>query len=108
MCFIFCSAIKYLESAIYWSYIKSIPIEWDEGKNEANFAKHGLRFESFEGFDTEPVVLVDDRRDYGEERFRAFGRIDGEPHSIAYTTRGDDLRLISFRPAHEKEIARYE
>lgn len=55
-----------------------MPIEWDEGKNEANFAKHGLRFESFEGFDTEPVVLVDDRRDYGEERFRAFGRIDGE------------------------------
>ena len=87
---------------------KIVAIEWDRAKNEANFAKHGLWFEGFEGFDTEPVVLVDVRGDYGEERFRAFGRIDGVPHSIAYTTRGDNLRLISFRRAHEKEVARYE
>jgi uncharacterized DUF497 family protein len=83
-------------------------IEWDESKNEANANKHGLRFEAFEGFDSEPVVLVDDRRDYGEDRFRAFGRIDGVPHSIAYAVRGQTMRLISFRRAREKEIRRYE
>lgn len=38
----------------------------------------------------------------------AFGRIDGVAYSIAYTTRGKNLRLISFRRAHEKEVARYE
>lgn len=53
--------------------------EWDEAKNEANFAKHGLWFESFEGFDAEPVVLIDSRKDYGEVRFRAFGRLMGKP-----------------------------
>ena len=83
-------------------------IEWDEAKNEANFAKHGLRLDSFEGFDSEPVVLVDVRRVYGEERFRAFGRIDGVPSSIAYATRGRNVRLISVRRAHEKEVTRYE
>lgn len=83
-------------------------IEWDQAKNEANFAKHRLWFDSFEGFDVEPLVLVDNRRDYGEERFRAFGRINGVPHSIVYTMRGKTLRLISFRRAHEKEVARYE
>lgn len=85
-----------------------MPTEWDEAKNEANFAKRGLWFESFEGFDAEPVVLIDSRKDYGEVRFRAFGRIDGEAHSIAYTIRGGNLRLISFRRAHEKEVSRYE
>ena len=83
-------------------------LEWDQAKNEANFAKHGLWFESFQGFDGEPVVLFDVRRDYGEKRYRAFGRIDGAPHSIAYATRGRKLRLISFRRAHEKELTRHE
>lgn len=83
-------------------------LEWDAGKNQANFTKHGLCFDNFEGFDAEPLVLVDDRRDYGEERFRAFGRINGVPHAIAYTARGKNMRLISFRRAHEKEVARYE
>ena len=85
-----------------------MPTEWDEAKNRANFGKHGLWFETFEGFDVEPIVMIDNRRAYGEERFRAFGRIDGEPHSIAYTIRGGNLRLISFRRAHEKEVSRYE
>jgi hypothetical protein len=83
-------------------------VKWDQAKNEANFAKHGLWFESFEGFDAQPVPLLDVRSNYGEERFRAFGRIDGTPYSIAYTRRGKILRLISFRRAHEKELTRYE
>lgn len=85
-----------------------MPTEWDEAKNEANFAKHGLWFESFEGFDAEPVVLIDSRKDYGEVRFRAFARIDGKAHSIAYTIRGGNLRLISFRRAREKDVSRHE
>lgn len=31
-----------------------MPIEWDAAKNEANFIKHGLWFDSFEGFDADP------------------------------------------------------
>lgn len=59
------------------------------------------------GFDSEPVVRSDDRIDYGEARFRAFGRINGQGHCLVYTFRGGHLRVISFRRAHEKEMRRH-
>jgi len=83
-------------------------IEWDSAKSEANKAKHGLAFEDFAGFDAEPMVLIDDRRDYGETRFRAFGLIDEAGYCVVYTLRGETMRLISFRRAHDKEMRRYD
>ena len=83
-------------------------IEFDSAKDADNIAKHGLSFADFAGFDAEPVIVVDDRIDYGETRYRAFGRIDGEGHAIVFTLRGEAMRLISFRRAHEKEMRRYE
>lgn len=53
-------------------------------KDEANFAAHGLRLSDFAGFDMKPTVVEDERVDYGEPRFRAFGRIDGK--GIAWST----------------------
>ena len=82
-------------------------IEFDPAKNELNKAQHGLGFEDFTGFDAQPAVVADDRVDYGERRFRAFGRIDGKGHCLVYTVRGNGMRLISFRRAHEKEMRRY-
>ena len=55
-----------------------------------------------------PVVVIDDRRDYGEIRYRAFGRINGVGHMIVFTIRGETMHLISFRRAREKEMKRYE
>jgi uncharacterized DUF497 family protein len=83
-------------------------IEFDPAKDQANFEQHDLRLSDFEGFDGDPIVVEDSRFDYGERRFRAFGRIGGEPYCLVYTIRDPNLRLISFRRAHEKEIARYE
>jgi hypothetical protein len=41
--------------------------EWDEAKNRANLAKHGLHFAAAEQMLTGPcVTFVDDRFDYGE------------------------------------------
>jgi len=53
-------------------------------------------------------VLVDDRYDYGETRYQAFGRVQGEGRCLVYTERDGRFRLISFRPAREKEMRRYE
>ena len=83
-------------------------IVFDTAKDAANIAKHGMSLADFDGFDAQPVVVVDDRRDYGETRFRAFGRIDGEGHCIVYTVADAIMRLISFRRAHDKEMRRYE
>lgn len=83
-------------------------IEFDPAKAADNFVKHGVSLADFAGFDAMPVTIADDRNDYREARFRAFGRIDGVPHMIAYTLRSGKIRLISFRRAHEKEMRRHE
>ncbi|MGN6357018.1 MAG: BrnT family toxin [Novosphingobium sp.] len=83
-------------------------IEFDPAKDAVNRAKHGLSLADFTGFDAEPAIVVDDRKDYGEVRWRALGRIAGEPRCLVFTLRGDTMRLISFRMAREKEMRRYE
>lgn len=62
-------------------------IEFDPAKDEQNEANHGLRLSDFDGFDAMPVVVEDTRFDYGERRFRAFGRIEDLGHCVVYTIR---------------------
>ena len=83
-------------------------IEWDPDKDAENLAKHGLSLSGSVSFEmSEAVVEVDDRYDYRETRFRAFGRIDALGYCLAFTYRGTVTRVISFRRAHEKEMRRY-
>lgn len=82
-------------------------IEFDTAKDAANIAKHGLSLSDFQGFDAVPLIVVDDRRDYGETRYLGIRRIDGDGHCIVFTLRGQVMRLISFRRARDKEMRRY-
>lgn len=83
-------------------------IEFDAEKDEANIAKHGLSLADAGMLDlASAAVIADERSDYGEVRYRAFGRIEGEGYCLAFTVRGTTLRPISFRRAHEKEMRRY-
>ncbi|WP_322965649.1 BrnT family toxin [Sphingomonas fuzhouensis] len=83
-------------------------IEFDPAKDEANVAKHGLSLADAVEFDlTAAVVVADDRHDYGEARYRAFGRVDGEARCLVFAVRGLVVRIISYRRAHEKEMRRY-
>lgn len=83
-------------------------IEFDPAKDAVNVAKHGLSLADASMLDLPAaIVLVDDRADYGEVRYRAFGRIAGEGFCLAFTVRGTTLRPISFRRAHEKEMTRH-
>ena len=53
-----------------------LQFEWDEKKNEANRAKHGLGFEDASGIFDGPVVTATDvRQDYGEERLISYGAL---------------------------------
>lgn len=83
-------------------------IEFDPDKDAANIAKHGLSLADA-GMINLPhaAVIVDERTYYREVRYRAFGRIEGEGYCLAFTLRGEVLRPISFRRAHEKEMRRY-
>jgi uncharacterized protein len=52
-------------------------------------------------------VERDVRRDYGEERFRLYGRVAGRLFVIAYTRRETATRVISARKANARERDRY-
>jgi uncharacterized protein len=61
--------------------------------------------EGFE-FDT-ALVIIDDRRDYGEVRYRALGMIDHRLHALVFTGRTGKTRVISLRRANDRERRNY-
>jgi uncharacterized protein len=83
-------------------------IEFDPAKDVSNRAKHGVSLQQAAEFDMSGAVVERDvRRDYGEARYRAFGRIDGIGYCLAFTFKEGTVRIISFRRAHEKEMRRH-
>ncbi len=74
------------------------------------FARRGFDFayaiRAF--FDPQRIVAQDTRRDYGEDRYRLIGVIDGRAFVLVYTVRGSAVRIISARKANAKEVADYE
>lgn len=80
----------------------------DERKRAANLLKHGLDLADVAALAWETArVLVDDRRDYDEVRFRAVGLYKDRPHFVAFTIRGEKIRVISFRKASAREARLY-
>ena len=81
---------------------------FDPAKDAINIAKHGLSLADATEFEMATAeVVIDTRSDYSETRFRAYGRIEGQARCLVFTYRRDAVRVISFRPAHEKEMRRY-
>ena len=73
--------------------------EWDEAKDRANAAKHGIGFETAKRIFDGPVLAWPDRRlDYGEERYVGIGRVEAAEIVAVWTERDGRLRLISARP----------
>jgi uncharacterized protein len=81
-------------------------IDFDPSKEATNVTKHGISLSRAVDFEI-LVVQPDDRFDYGEARFRAWGLIEGEAYCLAFTIREDRVRAISLRRAHDKEMKRY-
>lgn len=51
------------------------PFQWDEHKAASNYAKHGVSFEAAREVFKDPFAIeqIDDRANYGEERFILIG-----------------------------------
>ena len=82
--------------------------EWDERKRRANVKKHGIDFIDVpEVFDRDVVILPDERFDYAETRFIGIGILKSQVVVVAYTERGENIRIISARKATKNEQIYY-
>jgi uncharacterized DUF497 family protein len=71
-------------------------------------SERGLSFERAAEFDLlHAIVLVDERRNYEEVRYRAFGRLDDRLHVLVFTQTARGIRVISLRRANKREVKRY-
>jgi hypothetical protein len=82
-----------------------VEIEFDQAKDAANIAKHGISL-ARAGEIEFVAVKLDERFDYGEQRFRGWGMIDGQRYCLAFTYRGHVVRPISLRRVHKREMSR--
>lgn len=91
-------------------YIDGDEFEWDQAKAEANLRKHKIGFRAASRVFDDPLVLIeqDVSEDYGEDRFLATGRVEGLLMTVAFTERGDCIRIISARKANNDERRAYD
>jgi uncharacterized DUF497 family protein len=84
--------------------------EWDEQKNQINLRKHGFSFaDAWEIFEAPMLADLDDRFDYGEERWIGIGILRERIVVVIYTEpNGNTIRIISLRKAlnHERQAYR--
>jgi uncharacterized DUF497 family protein len=87
-----------------------LEFEWHEAKAEANLQAHGVSFELAKTVFKDPFAIefLDDRENYGEERFVIIGMAEGHILSfVAYTDRDDRIRIISARRTTQHEQDNY-
>ncbi len=88
-------------------------IIWNEGKEQQNFAKHGLDFSLAPYVITDPLcAVVYDRYENGEHRYHAVGVVAGKCLVLVHTYPDpddeDSIRVIGLRKAEAHERKRYE
>jgi hypothetical protein len=85
--------------------------EWDDAKAASNQVKHGVSFSYARTAFDDPmgIEIVDDRRDYGEERFNLIAKSpDNIMLFVTFTERETGIRIISARRASTREVNFYD
>jgi uncharacterized DUF497 family protein len=84
---------------------------WDREKARQNVAKHGVRFADAVLVLDDPyaITIADHESEPTEARWVTLGAdAQGRVLVVVYTYRGEDIRLISARPAEPRELKEYE
>lgn len=86
-----------------------IGFEWDDNKAATNLHEHGVSFEDAATACRDPFAIewIDRRQDYDEERSVLLGLCGREVLYVAYTERGNNIRIISARRASKNEQDNY-
>ena len=83
-------------------------IEFDPIKRDATLEHRGLDMADAEQvFEGDHITFQDTRFEYEEQRFLTFGLLVKRLVVLAWTQRGDAIRIISMRKANEREQKRY-
>jgi uncharacterized protein len=84
--------------------------EWDPAKARENFAKHGVHFvEAVGALEDDLALTMRVPFSEDEERWITLGKNEASRLLVVvYAWRGDNVRLISARPATLREKSRYE
>ena len=82
---------------------------WDDRKAASNVVDHGVTFDAARDVFKDPFAVeqLDDRENYGEDRFTIIGVARGRLLFVAYTMRGETIRIISARSAEPHEQREY-
>jgi len=83
-----------------------LEFEWHDAKAETNLQLHGVNFELAKTVFKDPFAVerLDDREDYGEERYVIIGMAEGHVLLfVAYTERAERIRIISARRVTQHE-----
>jgi uncharacterized protein len=89
--------------------VKDAQFEWDDEKARFNLEKHKINFEDAKRVFDDPGIVDDDddTMDYGEDRYRAVGLVNGRLIAVFYALRNDRVRIFSARSATRKEHGDY-
>ncbi|MEK6284967.1 MAG: BrnT family toxin [Acidobacteriota bacterium] len=84
--------------------------EWDDEKNKSNIRKHGFDFaDAWEIFEAPLLAGLDEREDYGEDRWIGIGSLKGQIVVIVFAELdAETIRVISLRKAMKHERIKYE
>jgi uncharacterized DUF497 family protein len=90
------------------AYTLNVHITFNPEKNERNIRERGLSFELVAEFEFKTACIeADSRREYGETRYIALGRLNARLHVLCFMETADGIRVISFRKANDREVTRY-
>jgi uncharacterized DUF497 family protein len=71
-----------------------VRISYDSQKREKTLRDRGLDFQDADKvFAGRTLTVRDDRRDYGEDRYRTFGYLCGRMVVVVWTPREDERRV---------------
>jgi uncharacterized DUF497 family protein len=83
--------------------------EWDDAKAASNWRDHGVTFDMAREVFRDPFALewIDHGQGVQEPRYSIIGLAENRLVFVAYTMRGEVIRIISARKAEAYERRRY-
>ena len=84
-------------------------LEWDESKRQKALKERDVDFKLARFVLTDPNLVrrIDDKRNYKETRYLAYGMVYGRVFKLSYIMYGTTYKVLSLYKLHEKNQEQY-